>query len=119
MDASLELHIQPNLQALLPLIPQEQLQGVHINPSPGPVTFLVKATGSLQDDFQPTWATATAALKLSSIEMKSDTVAAEGALNQLTLSPFFTVSKTTWRVSWNNGACYQGFRSSCQESPKP
>ena len=84
MDASLELHIQPNLQALLPLIPEEQLQGVHINPSPGPVTFLVKATGSLQDDFQPTWATATAALKLSSIEMKSDTVAAEGTLNQLT-----------------------------------
>ena len=84
MDASLELRVRPRLQALLPLLPPDQLQGMVVDPSPEAETFVFRATGLLQKDFQPKWATATAALKLLPIKATWDKVGVGGDLDQLT-----------------------------------
>jgi len=84
MDASLEVRVRPSLQALIPLLPQDQLQGLVLDASPDPETFILRATGLLQKDFQPKWATATAALKLSPIKVAWDKFGVGGALDQLT-----------------------------------
>ena len=84
MDASLELHVQPYLHAWLPLIPQDQLQGLIIHPSPKHETFVLRATGSLHDDFQPEWATAIAALKLAPIKATWGNKGIRGNLEELT-----------------------------------
>jgi len=84
MDASLELRVRPRLQALLPLLPQDQLEGLIVDASPEPESLVLRATGLLQKDFQPKWATATAALKLSPIKARWDKVGVAGDLDQLT-----------------------------------
>ncbi|MDH5427796.1 MAG: hypothetical protein OEY57_06440 [Nitrospirota bacterium] len=84
IDASLELRVQPRLQALLPLLPQDQLQGLVLQASAEPENVLIRATGLLQQDFHPQWATATAALKLSPIKAAMDTAGLSGNLEQLT-----------------------------------
>ncbi len=84
MDASLEVRVRPRLKALLPLLPQDQLQGLVINASSEPETFVFRTTGLLAKDFHPIWATATAALKLSPIKAAWDDVGVKGDVDQLT-----------------------------------
>ena len=85
MEVSLDLRVRPRLQALLPLLPQDQLQGLALEASPNPESMIFRVTGLLQNDFQPRWATATAALKLSSIGTTWDKMGVGGNLDQLTL----------------------------------
>ena len=84
MNASLELRVQPHLQAWLPLIPKEHLQDVTIHPSPRHETFVLRATGSLHHDFRPEWVTATAALKLAPIKATWGNKSIRGNLEELT-----------------------------------
>ncbi|MEX2492200.1 MAG: AsmA family protein [Nitrospirales bacterium] len=84
MDASLELQVRPRLQALLPLLPRDHLQGMAIEASAEPENLILRATALLQQDFHPLLATATAALKLSPIKATSDTLGVRGNVEQLT-----------------------------------
>jgi hypothetical protein len=84
MDASLEVRLSPKINALLSLIPKDRLQGLVLQKGTEPDTLLLQATGALHPDFRPEWAKATAALKLSSLRAKSDSLDAEGTMHQLT-----------------------------------
>ena len=84
MDASLEVRLSPKINALLSLIPKDQLQGLVLHKGTEPDTLVLQATGALHPDFRPEWAKATAALKLSSLRAQSDSFSAEGTMHQLT-----------------------------------
>ncbi len=84
MDASLELRVRPRLQAFLSLLSQDQLQGLAVNAGTNPESLILRATALLGDDFQPEWATGTAALKLSPLKATWNKIAVSGDLDQLT-----------------------------------
>jgi len=84
MNASLEVRLSPKINALLSLIPKDQLQGLDLQKGTEPDTLVLRATGALHPDFRPEWAKATATLKLSSLQAKLDSFGAEGTMHQLT-----------------------------------
>jgi translocation and assembly module TamB len=84
MDASLEVRLSPKINALLSLMPKDQLQGLVLHKGTEPDTLVLQATGALHPDFRPEWAKATAALKLSSLRAQSDSFGPEGTMHQLT-----------------------------------
>jgi len=84
MDASVEVRLSPKLKTLLPLIPKDQLQGLVLQKGNKPDTLVLRAIGSLHPDFRPEWAKVAATLKLSSLQAKLDSMAAEGTMNRLT-----------------------------------
>jgi hypothetical protein len=84
MDASIEVRLSPKINALLSLIPKDRLQGLDLQKGTESDTLVLRATGTLHQDFRPEWAKATAALKLSSLRAKSDSLGAEGTMHQLT-----------------------------------
>ena len=84
MDATLEVRLSPKINALLSLLPKDRLQGLVLQKGNEPDTLVLRATGALHPDFRPEWAKATAALKLSSLRAKSDSLGAEGTMHQLT-----------------------------------
>jgi len=100
MDATLEVRLSPKINALLSLLPKDRLQGLVLQKGNEPDTLVLRATGALHPDFRPEWAKATAALKLSSLRAKVDSLASEGTMHQLT----FLVSSG---YQENNGA-FQG-----------
>ncbi|CAH1388175.1 conserved hypothetical protein [Candidatus Nitrotoga sp. M5] len=85
MGASVEVRLSPKLNAILPLLPKDQLQGLVLQKGNKPDTLVLRATGALHPDFRPEWAKVAATLKLSSLQAKLDSLAAEGTMNQLTL----------------------------------
>ena len=85
MDATLELRIKPQTDALLPLLPFDFLEGIAIQKNPEPDTLVVQATGTLHEDFRPKQAAATAALNLTPFTATSDETGITGALEQATI----------------------------------
>lgn len=84
MNGSLEVRLSPNINALLALLPKDLLQGIELQKGSDPDTLIVKATAGLHPDFRPEWGKATAAIKLASLQARSDVHKAEGMMNQLT-----------------------------------
>ena len=84
MNASLEVHLSPKIDALLTLLPKNWLQGIELQKGSEPDTLIVKATADLRPDFRPERGKATAAIKLSSLQATSNVHKAEGRMNQLT-----------------------------------
>lgn len=83
MDASLEARISPKLNALLSLLPKDQLQGLVLQSGSESDTLVLQATGGLHPDFRPEWAKIVATLKLPSLQAKLKSLSAEGTLQQL------------------------------------
>ncbi len=84
MNASLEVRLSPKIDAFLALLPKDWLQGIALQKGSEPDTLIVKATADLHPDFRPEWGKATAAIKLSSLQARSEVHKAEGMMNQLT-----------------------------------
>ncbi len=84
MNASLEVRLSPKIEALLALLPKDWLQGIEFQKESEPDTLIVKANADLHSDFRPARGKASAAIKLSSLQAKSNVHKAEGMMNQLT-----------------------------------
>ncbi|MEO6423037.1 MAG: hypothetical protein ABIR84_10260 [Candidatus Nitrotoga sp.] len=83
MDASLEARLSPKLNALISLLPKDQLQGLVLQSGGEPDTLVLQATGSLHPDFRPEWAKLSAALKVPSLQAKLKSLNAKGTAQQL------------------------------------
>ena len=81
----LRSRLSPKLNALLSLIPKDQLQGLVLQSGSESDTLVLQATGALHPDFRPEWAKVVATLKLSSLQAKLDSLRAKGTMHQLAL----------------------------------
>ena len=84
MNAALEVRLSPKIDALLTLLPKDWLQGIELQKGSELDTLIVKANADLHPDFSPERGKATAAIKLSSLQARSDVHNAEAMMNQLT-----------------------------------